>query len=247
MTARASRAGIIVSHGVCEQLEAYFRLLTLWNQRINLTALPLSPPTDETFDRLLIEPLAAARFAAEPPQAWFDLGSGGGSPAIPFKIAHPSARLTMVESKTKKAAFLREAIRVLGLTDTVVIDERFETISDERSRQESGSGHGQGSQERSASLPRDSQATGAYWPAVPVSLSGSSTASPSDFTTDQVAQLGTAGDARLTILKPVFHVENKGVDRRLTLPYPPQLSFQQTGLLCNSARDACGQSTKRHL
>ena len=51
-------------------LEAYFRLLTQWNAKINLTALPLEAPTDETFDRLLVEPLAAA------PQ--LELGSDGG-------------------------------------------------------------------------------------------------------------------------------------------------------------------------
>jgi 16S rRNA G527 N7-methylase RsmG len=44
-----------------QPLEAYFELLTHWNARINLTALPLDPPTDETFDRLLVEPLAAAK------------------------------------------------------------------------------------------------------------------------------------------------------------------------------------------
>ena len=44
-----------------EPLEAYFRLLVQWNAKINLTALPLDAPTDETFDRLLVEPLAAAK------------------------------------------------------------------------------------------------------------------------------------------------------------------------------------------
>jgi 16S rRNA G527 N7-methylase RsmG len=44
-----------------EPLEAYFQLLTQWNAKINLTSLPLDPPTDETFDRLLVEPLAASK------------------------------------------------------------------------------------------------------------------------------------------------------------------------------------------
>ena len=209
LTTHASKAGIAVSQGVCERLEAYFQLLTLWNQRINLTALPLSPPTDETFDRLLIEPLAAARFSAEPPQAWFDLGSGGGSPAIPFKIAHPSARLTMVESKTKKAAFLREAIRVLGLTDTSVIDERFETISDEGR----ASGLDLVTVRGVKSDPRLFRAIHRLLaPAGRLFLFHSAETQPQvplDFTTDQVARLGTAGDARVTILRPVFHVEQR--------------------------------------
>jgi 16S rRNA (guanine527-N7)-methyltransferase len=111
-------------------LEAYFRLLTQWNAKINLTALPLDAPTDETFDRLLVEPLAAARqIPTHTPGGWVDLGSGGGSPAIPLKIARSALRLTMIESKERKSAFLREAIRALGLLDAAVETERFEVVS----------------------------------------------------------------------------------------------------------------------
>jgi 16S rRNA (guanine527-N7)-methyltransferase len=110
-----------------EPLESYYRLLALWNGKMNLTALPLDPPTDETFDRLLVEPLAASRqIPADVASVWFDLGSGGGSPAIPLKIARPRLLLTMVESKERKSAFLREAVRTLELTGTVALTARFE-------------------------------------------------------------------------------------------------------------------------
>jgi 16S rRNA (guanine527-N7)-methyltransferase len=112
-----------------EPLEIYFRLLAQWNAKINLTALPLDVPTDETFDRLLVEPLAAARQVPDRSDVWFDLGSGGGSPAIPLKIARPSLRLTMVESKTRKGAFLREAIRAVGLAQASVENDRFESVA----------------------------------------------------------------------------------------------------------------------
>jgi 16S rRNA (guanine527-N7)-methyltransferase len=113
-----------------EPLEAYFRLLAQWNAKINLTALPLDAPTDETFDRLLVEPLAAARqIPTHTPSRWVDLGSGGGSPAIPLKLARPALRLTMIESKERKSAFLREAVRALGLADVAVETERFESAS----------------------------------------------------------------------------------------------------------------------
>lgn len=128
LTARAAAAGLIVTPEASRQLEAYVQLLRQWNAKINLTALRLDPLNDEAVDRLLIEPLVAARFVAAP-QAWCDIGSGGGSPAIPFKIVHPAAKLTMVESTGKKAAFLREAIRVLNLTTTVVSNERFESAA----------------------------------------------------------------------------------------------------------------------
>ena len=130
LSRRADKAGVSLSGSVIvEQLEAYYRLLARWNRKINVTAFQLEEPNDQAVDRLLIEPLAAARFVADSPLTWFDLGSGGGSPAIPLKIARPAAHLTMVESKTRKAAFLREAVRTLGFADAAVENARFEEVA----------------------------------------------------------------------------------------------------------------------
>ena len=57
-----------------------------------------------------------------------DIGSGGGSPAIPLKLSMPTLNLTMVESKTRKSAFLREAIRQLNLADSTVETARAEDL-----------------------------------------------------------------------------------------------------------------------
>jgi 16S rRNA (guanine527-N7)-methyltransferase len=117
------------------QMEAYYRLLMRWNSKINLTALPLDDLSDRTLDRLLIEPALAASLVPEPAIIWFDVGSGGGSPAIPLKILRPKARLTMVESTAKKAAFLNEVVRVLELRDAFVSNSRFEdTAADQINR-----------------------------------------------------------------------------------------------------------------
>lgn len=125
---RAERAGVALSESHESALEKYFRLLARWNSTINLTALPLDDPTSETIDRLFVEPLAALAYIEDRPQTWFDLGSGGGSPAIPLKTVRPELRLTMVESKTRKAAFLRDAIRLLALAETNVAESRFEEL-----------------------------------------------------------------------------------------------------------------------
>jgi 16S rRNA (guanine527-N7)-methyltransferase len=125
---RARRVDVAIEPRSGDLLECYFSLLARWNTKINLTALPLRTPTDETFDRLLIEPLAAARHIADEAVDWVDLGSGGGSPAIPIKIVRPRLRLTMVESKARKAAFLREAIRMLPLVDAAGDNVRFEEL-----------------------------------------------------------------------------------------------------------------------
>ena len=109
LTLRAWDAGLELTAEQSEQLETYYRLLVRWNQRINLTSLSLNPLTDEAMDRLLLEPLGTARFVRSERPVWFDLGSGGGSPAIPLKLARPASQLIMVESRARKAAFLREA------------------------------------------------------------------------------------------------------------------------------------------
>jgi 16S rRNA (guanine527-N7)-methyltransferase len=128
LTRRARKARVALPTEVVAPFEVYFRLLAQWNVKINLTGLSLQPPTDETFDRLFIEPLVASTLVAESPGVWFDLGSGGGSPALPLKMIRPALSLTLVESKTRKAAFLREVVRVLGLPGTDVANVRFEEL-----------------------------------------------------------------------------------------------------------------------
>ena len=110
------------------RLEAYYRLLAIWNVKINLTGLKLSNVSPDALDRLLIEPVVAAKHAPLKAARMLDVGSGGGSPAIPLALAVPHSRLLMVESKTRKSVFLREAVREFGLTDAEVVTARFEEL-----------------------------------------------------------------------------------------------------------------------
>jgi 16S rRNA (guanine527-N7)-methyltransferase len=57
-----------------------------------------------------------------------DFGSGGGSPAIPLRILLPEADLTMVESRSRKVAFLRDVVRVVGLHSVDVSWGRVEGL-----------------------------------------------------------------------------------------------------------------------
>ena len=125
---RAKRAGLTVEPSLATRLETYYRLLATWNEKINLTALNLGEASDEAFDRLLIEPLVAARFVPAGARKMMDIGSGGGSPALPFALAAPGLALLMVEAKTRKSVFLREAIRALGLDAADVATARFEEL-----------------------------------------------------------------------------------------------------------------------
>jgi 16S rRNA (guanine527-N7)-methyltransferase len=126
---RARHANLNPAADLLDGLERYYVLLARWNAKMNLTAFKLPPGgDDEAIDRLLLEPLVAARQL--PPQAasLLDAGSGGGSPAIPLKLATPTMRLRMVEVKTRKAVFLREAVRELALKDAEVETARFEEL-----------------------------------------------------------------------------------------------------------------------
>ena len=121
---RARRAGVEVSGALAARLAEYVELLRHWNERMNLTALD---DKDDGLDRLIIEPLVAVSHVPNVGRA-IDIGSGGGSPAIPLKLAAPALSLLMVESKIRKAAFLREACRRLKIEDVVVETGRYEAL-----------------------------------------------------------------------------------------------------------------------
>ncbi|HEY3382896.1 MAG TPA: 16S rRNA (guanine(527)-N(7))-methyltransferase RsmG [Vicinamibacterales bacterium] len=124
---RCKRAGVVLSSELVVGLEGYYRLLEAWNAKINLTALDLEGGGDRAIDRLLVEPLVAARHVERRDGSLIDIGSGGGSPAIPMKLALPALDFTLVEAKTRKCAFLREAGRQLKI-DLRVETSRYESL-----------------------------------------------------------------------------------------------------------------------
>lgn len=122
------QAGVEIKSTQSCQLVAYLETLSTWNRTINLTSLDLRGFPEPTLARLVIEPLQAAGHLPVVPFCWFDLGSGGGSPAVPLRVAAPHGRLTMVESRGRKAAFLREVARVCGLGGANVLTARIEDL-----------------------------------------------------------------------------------------------------------------------
>jgi len=136
ITSRAKASGLSIQGDLAERLDVYLNVLGRWNRTINLTGLEVDPPDAEAIDRLIVEPLAAARFL--PPGELFavDIGSGGGSPALPIKIAAPQLRFALIEATGRKAAFLREAVRILGLPGVAVEASRFEEFSSQDEQEE---------------------------------------------------------------------------------------------------------------
>lgn len=111
--------------GAYTQLLRYVQLLDHWNQRLNLTAVR----DMETFIRLhLGECLRCGQRLPAGMQSVLDWGSGAGLPGIPIQIARPELSVTLAESRTKKAAFLQEAVRELGLSRAAVHVGRAEDL-----------------------------------------------------------------------------------------------------------------------
>ncbi len=115
-----------VSRETEEGLDRYVELLLHWQRKLNL----VSPSTlRELWTRHVADSLQLIALA---PQAriWADLGSGGGFPGLPIALAgQAGTRVHLIESNGKKAAFLREAVRVTGAR-AVVHQERAEKFGE---------------------------------------------------------------------------------------------------------------------
>jgi len=115
------------------QIATYSDLLNKWNAHINLTAVR---KPEEIITRHFGESLFAARqlFSTNASkESAIDVGSGAGFPGLPLKIWNSELQLTLVEANRKKAVFLREVVRALGLAGVKVVAERAESLSSQAS------------------------------------------------------------------------------------------------------------------
>ena len=105
-------------------LLAYLALLARWNATYNLTAIrePRDMVAKHLLDSLAMQPFVRGL------RTLADLGTGPGLPGIPLAIATPGLQVTLVESNGKKARFLREAVRQLGLGNVQVAESRIEAF-----------------------------------------------------------------------------------------------------------------------
>jgi 16S rRNA (guanine527-N7)-methyltransferase len=108
--------------------KTYLELLLKWNARLNLTAIR---EPENILERHFLECIFAARQLPSDIKTLLDFGSGGGFPGIPIAICRPEIHLTLGESQSKKAAFLREVVRTLNLTNVDVFNGRVEALNRE--------------------------------------------------------------------------------------------------------------------
>jgi 16S rRNA (guanine(527)-N(7))-methyltransferase RsmG len=125
---RLDKAELQIGTEALSQVAAYFELLARRNEKTNLSSFDLNNPSDAAIDRIIVEPLLAAKYVAVSDRLAIDVGSGGGSPALPFKIAAPWLRSVLVEAKSKKCGLLRDMVRQLGLIHVEIENCRFEEL-----------------------------------------------------------------------------------------------------------------------
>jgi 16S rRNA (guanine527-N7)-methyltransferase len=117
--------GIALSSSQIDSFNAFLSLLLLWNAKINLTAIrdPRSIIRLHFLDSLAVSPYLDQR------RSLVDIGSGPGFPGLPLKIAFPDKEITLVESRRKKASFVKEVVRRLGLGGVTVLEQRMDNLA----------------------------------------------------------------------------------------------------------------------
>ena len=118
-----------------QTLLAYVALVQKWNKVYNLTAVRDEDRilTHHLLDSLAVVPhltsmtaMAALAVTAATPLTILDVGSGAGLPGIPLALALPGVQVTLLDSNSKKAAFLNQAVIELKLHNVEVVCERLE-------------------------------------------------------------------------------------------------------------------------
>jgi 16S rRNA (guanine(527)-N(7))-methyltransferase RsmG len=104
-----------------EKISRFLALLVRWNRRVNL----ISSTRPDVLTPLIREAVWAAGRYPSDFRVHLDIGSGAGFPAIPLAAIRPDVKMTMVESREKKAAFLQTAVHDLQLANVRVANERL--------------------------------------------------------------------------------------------------------------------------
>lgn len=122
-----SLSGQKVSPDQLALMVGHARELSLWNKKINLTAIRDTRAMAEKhfLDTVCVHPLLANEYRI------MDMGTGGGFPAIPLKILNPGMAVTMVDSVRKKVNFLNHVVRTLGLENISAVHARVEDLAND--------------------------------------------------------------------------------------------------------------------
>ncbi|MFC1925623.1 16S rRNA (guanine(527)-N(7))-methyltransferase RsmG [Chloroflexota bacterium] len=138
LTCGAKQLGLSLSPEQLRLFQLYYKELVEYNGRVNLTAITAyeEVQTKHFLDSLtLMEALKDETWARED-FALLDIGTGAGVPGVPLKILLPGARLVLLESVSKKTAFLQHLVERLELGRVEILTGRAEDIAHQEDRRE---------------------------------------------------------------------------------------------------------------
>lgn len=110
-----------------DALELWRRYGALLYERSAALALVAKGDRDSVFTRHILDSLNPISLFPKSPERIVDIGSGGGLPGIPLAVAWPETRVTLMESRERKAGFLEQVVRTLGLGNVDVVCARLES------------------------------------------------------------------------------------------------------------------------
>jgi 16S rRNA (guanine527-N7)-methyltransferase len=125
LTGGALELGIRLSIQQRAAFAIYLETLLLWASRLSLTG---ARTADEIVKRHILDSLSVTRYV-RPGDKLADLGSGAGFPGVSLAIACPDSRVVLIESRRKRANFLREVARRCQLNNVDVLEERVEEVA----------------------------------------------------------------------------------------------------------------------
>jgi 16S rRNA (guanine527-N7)-methyltransferase len=102
----------------------YLDELVVWNRKTDLTA---ARSVEELVD-LTVGDAAVIAGGSEDSGDWIDVGAGAGAPGLVLAMLLPSIRMTLVEPKDRRVAFLRSVIGKLGLERVTVVRGRSDGL-----------------------------------------------------------------------------------------------------------------------
>ena len=120
-------ANIALNDDQIESFIAFYKFLIETNKKFNLTRIVSE---EEYVEKHVLDSLSALPYIEEGVTI-VDVGSGGGFPGVPLKIARPDLKITMIDSVSKKVNFLNEVIEILGLENAIAVHARAEDFAQE--------------------------------------------------------------------------------------------------------------------
>ena len=108
------------------QLEKYYEILVIENEKYNLTAITRK---EDVYLKHFYDSLTLTKIIDLNNQSLCDIGTGAGFPGIVLKIVYPTLKVTLLDATEKKCKFLQKIINSLNLKDIEVINERAEIFS----------------------------------------------------------------------------------------------------------------------